>query len=55
MNNQALRRIPVEEDHYLYQSNRHLENNDHSAFEKMEHISKDIILAKHTLFGTLIN
>ena len=38
MNNQARRSIPVTQDHYLYQSNRHLENNDYTAFDEVDHI-----------------
>ena len=38
MNNQARRRIYVTEDHYLYQSNQHLENNDRTAEDEVGHI-----------------
>ena len=38
MNNQTRRRIQVTEEHHLYQSNQHLEDNDHIAFDEVEHI-----------------
>ena len=37
MNNQARRRIQVSLGHYLYQSNRHLENNDYTAYDRTRH------------------
>ena len=37
MNNQARRRIPVFQGHYLFQSSRHLENHDPIAFDNFEH------------------
>ena len=37
MNNQARRRVQVTEDHYLYQSNQHLENNNHTAYDDVDH------------------
>ena len=38
MNNQARRRIRVNQEHILYQSNQHLENNDYIAFDDVEHL-----------------
>ena len=38
MNNQARRRIRVIQDHYLYQSSQHLENNDYTSFDYVDHI-----------------
>ena len=37
MNNRARIRIQVSLGHYLYQSNRHLENNDHTTFDDVDH------------------
>ena len=37
MNNQVRRRILVSQSHCLYESNRHLRNNDHTAFGDVEH------------------
>ena len=39
MNNQPRRRIRVTEDHYLYQSSQHLddENNDYIAFDEVDY------------------
>ena len=37
MNNQTRSRIQVTGYHYLYQSNQHFENDDHSACDELEH------------------
>ena len=37
MNNQARRRVQITQGHYLYQSNQHLENNNHTAFDEVDH------------------
>ena len=36
MNNQARKSIPVTQEHYLYQSNQHLENDDHTTYDELE-------------------
>ena len=38
MNNRARRRIIVSQEHYLYQSSQHLENNDYTSFDYVDHI-----------------
>ena len=37
MNNQDLDRIQAIQDHYLYQSSQHLENNDETACDDVDH------------------
>ena len=43
MNIQARRRIQVSQEHYFYQSSRHLQSNDYTAYDAKHIIMTQVI------------